>query len=55
MAAYKPIPESDQYEDFDVPDDDRFDDANATGAVGPLSSTPAPESQAAQKEKKRSS
>ena len=46
MDAYEPIPESDQYEDFD-----RFDDANATGAFGPLSSTPAPEFQTAQKEK----
>ena len=51
MAAYEPIPESDPYDDFDVPDDDRFDDANATGAFGPLSSTPAPEFQTAQKEK----
>ena len=51
MAAYEPIPESDLYDDFDVPGNDRFHDANATGAFGPLSSTPAPEFQTAQKEK----
>ena len=51
MAAYEPIPESDPHDDFNVPDDDRFDDANAKGAFGPLSSTPAPEFQTAKKEK----
>ena len=50
MAAYEPIPESDPY-DVDVPVDNRFDDANASCFFGPLSSTPAPEFQTAQKEK----
>ena len=46
MAEYQPIPEADPY-DVDLPDDNRFDDANDTGAFGPLSSTPAPEYQTA--------
>ena len=48
MAAYEPIPEIDPEDDFDVPDDDN---ADQTGVFGPLSSTPAPEFQTAQKEK----
>ena len=47
MAEYEPIPDWD--DDYDVPDDD--DNADQTGAFGPLSSTPAPEFQTAQKEK----
>ena len=51
MAEYTPIPEYDPY-DVDVHNDNRFDDANTTGAFDPfLSSTPAPEFQTEQKEK----
>ena len=50
MAEYAPIPEADPEDDFDVPVNDD-DNADQTGAFGPLSSTPAPEFQTAQKEK----
>ena len=52
MAEYQPIPEADPEDDFDVSiNDDDDDNADQTGAFGPLSSTPAPEFQTAQKEK----
>ena len=52
MSAYEPIPEADPDDDFDVPiNDDDDDNADQTGAFGPLSSTPAPEFQTTQKEK----
>ena len=53
-GGYEPIPDWD--DDYDVPDDDDDDNADQTGAFGPLSSTPAPnegeiEFQTTQKEK----
>ena len=52
MAAYQPVPEIDPEDDFNVPiNEDDDDNADQTGVFGPLSSTPAPEFQTAQKEK----
>ena len=53
MARYEPIPEWN--DDHDIPDDDD-DNADQTGTFVPFSSsTPAPEFQTAQKEKKTAS